>query len=289
MIEKRKPGLVEHAYGLPEKASERLKLPTIFPLRERALVYTHEWLSPVLFRFDEKTGTMLILDVLPPAAYTSYTIDAVGGVRIKKSVELGIIYVNMRPTYVDVDETYTGLVRERLRASLNLSRLRVRVRDPKRLLLTMWRRHGGLAIDDLVHEVRQAFRKIAEKLTPELGIEDLLTKPSAVQEKVSEAIEAVIGEYGVELVDLELRPVVDNETYEYYFWHIVNDIPPEFVYLSKLLKRLPQTVYDKAPTAVSIIVAAVLARKLPRIVELAMTMAGEAASEQESERRGERR
>ncbi len=268
MAESRRPELVEHAYGVVEKLGERVRLPPVFPLRERAVVHTHEWLAPIIYRFDEASGAILVQDVLPPAPYAQYVIESVGGERVRKQTTVGVIYVNTRPVHLVVDETYSGLVREKLRAGLILSRVRVQVRDVTKFVLELWRRYGAVSPEGLVHEVRQAFKKVAQRMMPETSIEDLLARPASVEEGVASSLREAVAAYGVELLDAEVKTVVSDEAYEYYFWHVVNEVPVEYAYLLRLVRSIPERVLEHAPSAVSLVVAALLSRAAPGLASL---------------------
>ncbi len=268
MVENREPQLIEPAYGVAEKTGEKVRIYSPTLVREKAVIHTHEWLAPVLYRYDSETGALVILDILRPSPQASYTLETVGGERIRKHVEVGLIYVLTRPTSVVVNEPCSGIVKEKLRAGLTLSEVRLQVKDVAKLLLELWRRHGTVNTDNMFRELKRLFRRTCQRTLPETSIEDLLTKPDHTENTIAESLRELLASYGIELRELDVKPLVSDESYEYYFWHIVNELPPDYTYLLRLLSRMPTQVYEHAPSTIDLVTASIIGRRNPKIVEL---------------------
>jgi hypothetical protein len=258
MVSGGEPGLIEQAYGLIEKTGERVKLPAIFPLREKAVIYTYSWLAPVVYRFEPERGVIVVHDVYPPSPSASYIVESVGGERIRKQTIAGVVYVNTRPYSFQIGYEYTGLTQEKLQASLILEEVEVQVSDATKLLLELWRRHGALDASRIAEDVRRLFRRIARQLIAEAGIEDVLKNTAALEERVREEVDRLLGGYGLKLSWLEVTPKVPPNVYEYYFWHIVNELPAEYSFIIHLLNRIPDDVKKNVPLAVEDIVKSIL-------------------------------
>ena len=288
MVESRRPNLLEPAYGVEEKTGERRRADGIVALKEKATIYTHEWLTPLLYRFDEASGALMVVEMLRPAPYAAYILESVGGERVRKQTSAGIVYVLTKPYYLGIGEAYSGLTREKLRAGLTLSGVRVQVRDPAKLVIELWRRSGSLDPGELVYELKRLFRRSAQKLLPETSVEDLLAKPADLEEKVSEALSPLLEQYGIQLLEVDVKPVVSDEVYDYYFWHMVNELPVDYTYLVKLLSKLPTPVYEHTPPAVSLLVASIVARRDPKLGELILRLLREEVLGRLEEREGSR-
>ncbi len=264
MVEGGGASLLEQAYGVVEKTGERVKLPAIFPLKEKAVIYTHNWLSPVIYRFEAERGVMIIADVYPPSPAASYVVESIGGERIRKQAMVGVAYVYTRPYTVKAGYEVEGLTREKLRASMVLSSIELRVDDVKKLLLALWRRHGQLDPTRILEEVRRSFRRLARTVIRESSIEELLANPAQLEARAAEELASLLQEYGVAVEAVEVEAKVPRDVYEYYFWHIVNELPVEYTYTLQVLGKIPDDVKRHAPLVVEEIVKSILERAARR-------------------------
>jgi len=80
MAERReRPDLIERAYGVPEKGEETIPLPSMFRVKEKAQLYTHSWLAPVIYSYEREKGAIALREILPVAPSAVYTIESIGG------------------------------------------------------------------------------------------------------------------------------------------------------------------------------------------------------------------
>jgi len=177
------------------------------------------------------------------------------------------VYVYTKPVTLGVREEVSGLTLEKLRVSVELSSIELRVRDVATLLLELWKRHGYWSIDPVVAEIKKAFRRHVQEILPSTTIEEILTKPQRLREAVAEKLKGVVEPYGLEVLDLEVSTNVDEDTYNYYFWHIVNEIPAHYTFLLSMLDSIPESIQKNTPRAVEAMIVSLLLKTSPSVIE----------------------
>ncbi len=268
MARKERPSLIEPAFGISDKNEEPHELPIIFPLKEKAVIYTHEWLTPIIYAFEAGRGVLVIRDVLSPSPYASYTITTVGGERVKKSIEVGIVYINTKPVYIGIKEDYDGLTKERLRVGVELKGLTLKVSDVTGFLANLWRNYGSVNADPLIRDLKKAFRRASQRMLSELSIEDLLTRPVDIEDKYAQELSPILESVKLSLISLDLGTKVSQDVYEYYFWHIVNEVPTNYAFLLKVLNSIPKEVQERIPRAIELLVLGIISKTNPEIANL---------------------
>ena len=268
MVSGGKPSLIEPALGVSDKNEEPRELPIIFPLKEKAVVHTYEWLAPIIYTFEAGRGALMIRDVLPPSPRASYTITTVGGERVKKSVEVGIVYVNTRPVHISVGEDYDGLTKERLRVGIELKGLTLKVSDVTGFLGNLWRNYGSVNTEPLIRDLRKAFRRASQKMLSELSIEDLLTRPVDIEDKYAQELSPILESVKLSLISLDLGTKISQDVYEYYFWHLVNEIPTNYAFLLRVLNAIPKDIQERIPRAIELLVLGIISKTNPEIANL---------------------
>lgn len=268
MARKERPSLIEPAFGISDKNEEPHELPIIFPLKEKAVIYTHEWLAPIIYAFEAGRGVLVIRDVLSPSPYASYTITTVGGERVKKSVEVGVVYINTKPVYIGIKDDYDGLTKERLRVGVELKGLTLKVSDVTGFLANLWRNYGSVNADPLIRDLKKAFRRASQRMLSELSIEDLLTRPVDIEDKYAQELSPILESVKLSLISLDLRTKVSQDVYEYYFWHIVNEVPTNYAFLLKVLNSIPKEIQERIPRAIELLVLGIISKTNPEIANL---------------------
>lgn len=265
--ESERPYLLESSYGIPEKEENPIKLPLVFDVKEKAKIYTHSWLVPVIYTYEEERGTIALRDMLPASPKATYTLEAVGGERIKKSVRIGIVYVYMRPFIFKLNEECEGLTAEKLKAGIKLSDIEVRVADISSFLLELWNKYGLWDMESLIKDLRRSFRRHIEETLPSTPIEDILTKQTKLREGIRNSLQEFLKSYGITLTDLDIESNVDEKTYNYYFWHLANEVPTDYTFLLSFLGSIPESIQKSVPRAVEIMIAGLLLRSSPSLAE----------------------
>jgi len=267
MLENREPNIIEHAYGVIEKTGERIELPMLFPLKEKAIIHTHNWLASVVYRFDPERGVLSIQDIYPPSPIATYTVETIGGERIRKYAIIGILYIYTKPIIININQKVSGLTRERLRADILLSSIEVQVRDITKFLLELWRRHGIITVKKLIQEIQREFKRNIRYQLPNLSIEDLIIFNPNFEESIKKTLSELLSTYGIEIKDVDIQPIISDNTYNYYFWHILNELPLDYAFLTELLRSLPESLQEKVPYAIEAVVLSIISRNNPKIIE----------------------
>ncbi len=269
-----RPNLLELPWGRPEKAESTVKLPLVFDIKEKAQLHTHSWLMPVIYVYDEQSGSITLRDILPASPHAVYTLESIGGERIQKSARAGVVYVYTRPYSLKLNEKAEGLTIEKLKVGVKLSELRVQVSNVSSFLVEVWKRYSLWDLDAMIDDIKRGFRNQVELMLPQTRIEDVLTRQQKVRNTVRDGVQELLKDFGVSLTDIDLDPEVDDKTYYYYFWHIVNEIPSDYTFLLSLLSSIPEGIQKSVPRAVEIMVAGLLLRSSPSLADYFKTLSG---------------
>ncbi len=217
--------------------------------------------------------------MLPASPKATYTLESVGGERIKKSVSVGVVYVYTRPFIFKLNEEMKGLTAERLRAGVRLSEMEVRVSDISSFLLELWNKYGVWDIESFTNDIRRNFRRFLEEILPSTPIESILTKQTKLRDDIRNKLQEFLKGYGITLSNIDIESSVDDNTYNYYFWHLVNDVPADYTFLLSLLGSIPESVQRSVPRAVELMIASLLLKHTPALAEFLKVLLEERTKE----------
>ncbi len=259
-VRRKPPSLVEQAYGRYEKTTEYVELPPTFLVRSGATIETRNWLAPVIYTFDQTSGALLVREVFNPAPRAVYTLEAIGGERIRKQAEIGIVYVFTKGVRVDLNTTATAYTVERIPVTAKLNWIKLRVASIPDFVRGFWRKYGVLDLALLYEDIKSLFRRLVRRVVPNVDFDKLVCCLEEVESKIRSELSNLVREVGLELEDLELDIEFSSEFYDFYFWHKVNEIPVEFSYMITLLRKLPEDVKKYSPDTVKAIVLALVSK-----------------------------
>ncbi len=265
MIKRTRHELIERAWGLYEKHQDYVELDSIFKLKAGAVIETFDWLAPIIYTYDPATHALIIREVLPAAPRASYHVESIGGEKIKKYVEVGVVYVYTKPLTMIINTEAQAYTSERIPITITLNSIKISVNDVTSFLQSLWRSMGVLSAGAIIDDVIEDFRREVPRIIPNLKLDELLIQPNIVEDKVKSRLLKLLEKYNLNVLNVSTSINIDKEYFDYYFWHIVNEIPIEFSYLKTLLSHIPREIIQSTPETVRVIVEALLSKYLEKL------------------------
>ncbi|RLG84592.1 MAG: hypothetical protein DRO40_00955 [Thermoprotei archaeon] len=303
LVDNREPNLIEQPVGLPEKEQSFTELPPLFNAKEGFRLYTHASLMPVVYTYDRERGIIVVRDIYKPLPFGLYEVNSIGGERIKKTAEIGIIYINTSPytIFSKVSGIYSGFTKDFYKITLNIEKIKVKISDPTKFVNEMWKRYYRFneeVIKDIINETLLSNLKY---MIVSKEFEDIVYRLNEIEELAKELLRKELDELGIDVIKLNLSYSTTDDVIETFYWHRKHEIPVEYEYVLRTLNKIPDSIIDKAPEVPVVIVLSILARKVEllndvlrnivtlsseeivkRIVEAAKRKAGEETSSSSS-------
>ncbi len=251
--------IIFYPRGFTDRQEEIPLLPLVFTVSGRFTIHTQRGLAALVYVYDPERGTLVVREILRPLPKGSYTLESVGGEKIGREMDLGVVYVNTSPTIVAEDLVlYSGAFKDLLHASLSLARLKVRVSDPAKLVISLWRKYLDLSEERLIQEVREELEKMARDWALSRSLIEALHAMNELEETITSTASTILNGYGVEVLRASVSLTPGEAERERLYWMQIHGNSPRFEYAINLLSRLPSNVIVNSPEVALLLAACAL-------------------------------